>query len=99
MTTIKLTCEGCGKIELAPWDIHVRFRLDDEQWSYYFQCPHCGLRDNKQINGHMGRLLERSGCDCEPWTWPAELDEPHTGPPITLDDLIDLMVELEQGVM
>jgi hypothetical protein len=27
---------------------------------------------------------------------PAELEESHDGPPLTLDDLIDLMMELEK---
>ena len=29
------------------------------------------------------------------WSWPAELSEPHSGPPLTPDDLLDLHVLLE----
>lgn len=36
-----------------------------------------------------------AGAPHERWSWPAELAEPHSGPPLTPDDLLDLHVLLE----
>lgn len=99
MTSFRTHCNRCDlQVVLDKKRAGVRYNRDTEKWSYWFACPKCGTHDEHRTSRLLAQEMIGDGIPVTAWTWPAELDEPHAGPPITLDDLIDLMVELEQGV-
>jgi hypothetical protein len=96
MATIRASCIECGDVELTTADVRVRVCLEDNQGSYSFRCPHCRMAVVKPAEPRIVDLLVASGVEMSTWSLPAELQEPHQGPPIDHDDLLDFH-ELLQG--
>ena len=89
MTTIKACCPGCGEIDLVADDILLRIGAVRTSNTYGFSCPDCGDFVEKTADDRIIRLLLSGGVMPVPLHIPAEALEIHTGPPLTLDDLLD----------
>jgi hypothetical protein len=96
VTTIRANCPSCGDVQLRAADLTVRVCSDDEQGSYCFQCPTCAQAVAKDASRRIVDLLVSSGVRMEVWRLPAELSEPHTGDPLSPDDLLDFHLLLGQ---
>jgi len=70
-------------------DVTVRICSDDDSGSYWFRCPACVGPVSRAASPRVVELLVSSGVRIEMWRAPAELDEPHYGPPLTFDDLLE----------
>lgn len=96
MTTIEATCPSCGTIERTPADFELAV-CDDPSASWYaFGCPSCNERIQKHADERVIALLIAEGVAPIRWRLPMELLEGHDGPPITLDDVLDFHLLLEQ---
>ena len=96
MTTVRAQCPACGDVQLQIDDLTVRVCNDDETPSTYrFTCPGCDETVDRDASPRIVDLLVSAGASHELWSWPAELAEHHSGPPLTPDDLLDLHVLLE----
>lgn len=95
MTTIKATCPGCGEVSLTADDIHLRIGAAPSDNSYAFSCPECSSFVEKPASDRVVRLLLSGGVMPQVHDVPAEALEPHSGPPITYDDIIDFHHMLE----
>jgi predicted RNA-binding Zn-ribbon protein involved in translation (DUF1610 family) len=96
MTTVRAQCPACGDVQLQIDDLTVRVCSDVEIPSAYrFRCPKCAETVHREASPRIVDLLVSAGAPHERWTWPAELAEPRSGPPLTPDDLLDLHVLLE----
>lgn len=94
--TIRVTCPRCGQVTVAREDITVRPCVDDATHSsYWFICPDCSERVSHLAHPQIVGLLVDAAANVDPWFLPIDLFEQHVGPPIVLDDLIDLHLELE----
>jgi hypothetical protein len=95
MTTVRAQCPACGDVQLQINDLTVRV-CDDEDTpgAYRFQCPGCEQTVSRPASPRIIELLVSAGAPHELWTWPAELAEARSGPPLTSDDLLDLHVLL-----
>lgn len=90
MATIRASCDQCGDVELTTADVAVRVCNEDNQGSYSFQCPTCGVIVVKPAEPRTVDLLVASGVSYATWSVPAELLEPRgVGGAITHDDLLD----------
>jgi hypothetical protein len=89
MTTIKATCPGCGEIDLTADDIVLRIGAAQAN-TYGFTCPACGDFVEKPADDRVVRLLLSGGVVPVPVHVPAEAFEPHEGPAITYDDILEL---------
>lgn len=90
MATIRASCEECGDVELTTADVAVRVCADDNQGSYSFQCPTCGVIVVKPAEPRTVDLLVASGVEYAMWNLPAELLEPRgSGSVIDHDELLD----------
>lgn len=88
---VKATCPRCGDVELAPLELGLYVCSTLDASSYHFTCPGCDEIVVKSAADHrIVTLLSSVGVPVTQWDLPAELDEVHAGPPLTLDDLIDL---------
>jgi len=96
MTWIEATCPTCGTVECTP----AMFELavcDQKESSYYvFECPECTERVQKHAEARVIELLIAEGVKPRVWSLPAEILETHAGPALTVDDLLDFHIALEQ---
>jgi uncharacterized Zn finger protein len=96
MATIRASCDHCGDVELTTADVAVRVCNEDNQGSYSFQCPTCGVVVVKPAEPRTVDLLVASGVSYATWSVPAELLEPRgIGDAISHDDLLDFHQLLE----
>ncbi|MEZ5116713.1 MAG: hypothetical protein R2737_10635 [Candidatus Nanopelagicales bacterium] len=94
MTTIKATCPLCGDVDLAPRDVRVVDALTAGWASYEFTCPQCQELVHKGADAEVVQLLAGAGVRVDHLDIPAEALEPHDGPPIGYDDVLDFVLHL-----
>lgn len=101
MTRIRATCPRCGEVELpaAEVELHV-VRAPDGQLAsgthYAFDCPECGERVRKDADERICQLLTGSGVNVRVTPAARHPESPPDGPPLTVDDLIDLHLLLQR---
>ena len=96
VATVRASCPSCGDVELISWDLTVHVCADDNSGSYSFRCPECEMAVAKPADSKIVDLLVSSGVRLAVWHRPAELDEAHSGAPITYDDLLDFHYAIQQ---
>ena len=106
-TVIRATCseasggKGCGDVRVPSLDVVLRYTKgkEEEGGQYRFVCPTCKRIILKDASFTIVSLLQTSGVRTELIEPPLELLErprEDEGAPITLDDIIDLGLQLEQ---
>lgn len=104
-TTVKASCASCGNdVTLGINDVTVRILTGHEKeengQQYRFRCPICGKINLKETTVYIISTLVSAGARKETWDLPLELMEhprEDIQPPITLDDIIDFHVEIENS--
>lgn len=99
--TLGATCPYCGPVDLTPADITLMVETDPGrgyvfEGFYSFFCTPCGLAFSFEAPPLVVELLVTAGVRVT--AMPAELAEPHTGPVISHDDLLDLHLALADWV-
>jgi hypothetical protein len=89
-THIIVSCRDCGQARMPLEDVTVRGCLDDDQWSYRFTCPECGLPTVEATSVTRALDAVEIGVSVETWRYPSELDEEHDGPLLNLVDVLEL---------
>jgi hypothetical protein len=87
------SCPRCGDLDVTAEQMWLVLTDGADRDHYVFHCPGCGHHVRRGAHAITVRLLERM----VPVEWleiPAEALEKHDGPPLTEDDLIDLMLAL-----
>ena len=92
-SSLLATCPGCGDVVVDVVGTRVRRGSDPAACWYAFVCPSCTRRVQVTAPGHLVAVLVCLGAVEEPEV--PELLEPRQGPPLTLDDLIDLALTLD----
>lgn len=95
VATIKASCPTCGDVELTTRDVQVRLCSTTNEGSYSFRCPACRLAVAKPAEPRIVDVLVASGVRLTVWQMPAELDEAHSGAPVTYDDLLQFHFDLK----
>ena len=88
------SCPRCGDLDVSAEQMWLVLTDRSERDHYFFHCPGCGQHVRRKAHAITVRLLERL-VPVERIEIPAEALEPHDGPPLTEDDLIDLMLTLD----
>jgi len=94
MVSISASCERCKSVKLTEADVRVRVCKDNNYGEYSFKCPICGMTVVKYAEPRTIDLLVASGVAIDTWELPAELKEPHSGPEIDHDDILDFHYDL-----
>lgn len=94
---IRASCPTCGDVELTTRDVRVLLCSTTYQSSYAFQCPSCRVAVSKPAEPRVVDVLLASGITLSVWHLPGELDEPHSGSPISYDDLLEFHFQLRRG--
>lgn len=94
-TTVKANCPSCGQV-CVPSESFTLIKVADSGWaSYRFDCPDCGNMVLRPADDRVVSLLCTSGIELHLTAVPDELaSHPADAPPLTLDDLLDLGLEL-----
>jgi hypothetical protein len=109
MTTIRTTCPRCGEVDMGPESILLSVAQGGREGTYRFTCPTCYDAVEKRADRKIVALLVSAGVDVagrggssEERTEPMfdqELEDPRgelpSGPPLTIDDLIDFHFQLQ----
>lgn len=96
MTTIKASCPCCGDVDLTPAQVRLVV-CSVQSWSYYsFTCRTCREEVRKPAAPKVIALLTSGGVVAEQWSVPAEALEELTGPPISHDDVLDMVLALQR---
>jgi predicted RNA-binding Zn-ribbon protein involved in translation (DUF1610 family) len=90
------SCPRCGDLDVSAEQMWLVLTDRSERNHYFFNCPGCGQHVRRKAHAITVRLLERL-VPVETIEIPAEALEPHDGPPLTEDDLIDLMLTLDDA--
>lgn len=88
------SCPRCGDLDVSAEQMWLVLTGGAGRDHYFFHCPGCGQHVRRKAHAITVRLLERL-VPVERIEIPAEALEPHTGSPLTEDDLIDLMLSLD----
>jgi len=96
MTRIEATCPTCGPVERTPADFELAVCTHIPASYYAFTCPGCEQRIQKAAEERVVELLIAEGVRPSHWELPAEMLEEHDGPPLTMDDLLDMHLLLER---
>ncbi|MHB8340082.1 MAG: hypothetical protein ACYDB7_02780 [Mycobacteriales bacterium] len=94
MTTIKATCPTCGEVDLTPEQVRLVVCGNGPLSYYGFDCPTCLEDIRKPADEHIVSLLTSGGVRPSVWSIPAEALEPHPGPALGYDDLLDFALQL-----
>ena len=84
-------------MRVRPGDVTLRNCVDDDRWDYRVRCPLCGLLAVEPSDRWLALEAFGAGAGLERWHLPSELEEPHTGPPISLRDVFDLVLALSEA--
>jgi predicted RNA-binding Zn-ribbon protein involved in translation (DUF1610 family) len=103
VTRIRATCPACGEVDLQPDDVVLHIvRAPDgvvaDGSEYRFLCPSCTDEVAKPADERIAQLLTTGGvhvAEAAP-ALPPHPEAPLPGPPLTLDDLLDLHLGLER---
>ena len=90
-------CPLCGEVELLAEQMWLVLTNVPDRDHYGVDCPGCGRTFRHAADAATVGLL----AGLLPVEWldlPAEALEVHTGPAITIDDLLDAMLSLERAV-
>ena len=93
-TRITASCPTCGEVELSAEHMWVVLADPAERSHYGFRCPVCATTSQHAADAETLSVLA-AFVPVETLQVPAEALEQHSGAPLTTDDLIDLMVELD----
>lgn len=97
MTTIKAHCPCCGDVDLTSPQVRLVVCSVPAWSSYAFTCPRCRDEVRKPAAPEIVQLLITGGVVAERWIIPAEALEPHVGPVITANDVLDFTLALGQA--
>lgn len=98
MTQINASCPVCGPVRTTNHDVLLMVCTDASLSYYSFPCPNCREIVKKSADESIISLLMSGGVRPIVWEVPREALEPHSGPPISLDDLIDFGLFLERNI-
>lgn len=96
-TTVLSTCPICGDVRVPARDVVLtEYTNRPEASSYRFTCPQCGDLVQKPAQDWVVNALKNAAVVHRSLRIPAEAFEAHRGPAITLDDVLDLALQLEK---
>ena len=92
---VRVSCPGCGAIEVRADDVTIRACSDRAQNTYRFQCSRCDTFVIKDAVHSILLLLLRAGVRVDTWHGTEELGEPRDGSRIHVDELVGFHLQSE----
>jgi hypothetical protein len=90
---LSVLCPTCGEVDLASDQVWLVLATAADRSHYRFHCSTCDQSVRRHADETVIALLAELVA-VEELVIPAEALESHVGPPLTSDDLLDLMLAL-----
>jgi hypothetical protein len=94
--SVRVLCPDCSVVRVPATEVTLRNCVDDGRWDYWFLCPGCERLSAGVSTTWLAVEAFAAGSALEVWHLPAELSEPHDGPPLSLVDLVELHLALTE---
>jgi hypothetical protein len=92
---LSVLCPTCGEVDLTSDRVWLVIASEPDRSHYGFRCSTCERTVSRPADGDVIALLAEFVA-VEELEIPAEALEPHDGPALTTDDLLDLMLALDE---
>jgi hypothetical protein len=92
---LTVLCPSCGEVDLSADQVWLVVASVADRSHYRFTCAGCDRSVRRPADETVVALLSELVA-VEEFEIPAEALETHDGPPLTSDDLLDLVLALEQ---
>jgi hypothetical protein len=93
-TVVRVSCADCGDLTLRPKDLRLFTTPCAYECRYAFTCPCCSAWISKSAAPYMVQALRQAGVPEQRARVPREVFEPHRGPAISMDEVLDFALEL-----
>jgi hypothetical protein len=94
MHVVLVLCAACGSVELTPDEITVRVCWENNQGTFGFSCPLCGVVNIKHAEPRVVDLLVSGGAQLVMWHLPIVLVEHGSGDVLTEDELDNAIIDI-----
>lgn len=95
-TSVKVRCSRCGEFVVAASELRVT-RDAPGAGMFLFTCPNCRRDVWQEAEPSTLLILRSAGVRFADGVAPLELVEPHLGPPISWDDVLDARSGMSHG--
>jgi hypothetical protein len=95
--TVRVVCPGCGPLVVPAADIRCEVEAEGGTGLCELRCPVCSATLLVRAQAAAVETMRDGGAGHITGSVPFELLEPHTGPPLSWDDLLDFKLALESS--
>ena len=94
---VRVVCPGCGPLVVPAAELRCELEADGGKGICELRCPACSATLVVRAEAAAVEAMRGAGAGHMSGSVPFELLEPHTGPPLSWDDLLDFKLALERG--
>lgn len=94
---VRVACPGCGPVVLPAKDLRCELESAGDKGICELRCPVCSTMVLVPAGPVAVETMRGGGAGHMSGSVPFELLEPHTGPPLSWDDVLDFTLALEAG--
>jgi hypothetical protein len=95
---VRVVCPGCGPVVLPARELRCELESAGGKGICELRCPVCSILLLVPAGPLAVETMREGGASQMSGSVPFELLEPHTGPPLSWDDLLDFKLELDSGL-
>jgi hypothetical protein len=92
---VRVVCPGCGPVVLPAKELRCEVQAPGGEGICELSCPVCSTLLIVPAGPVAVETMRDGGAGHMSGSVPFELLEPHTGPPLTWDDILDFKLELD----
>ena len=92
---VRVVCPGCGPLVVPAAELRCEVEADGDNGLCELSCPVCSATLLVRAPAATVEVMRDGGAGHMTGSVPFELLEPHTGPPLSWDDLLDFKLALD----
>ena len=92
---VRVVCPGCGPLVVPAADVRCELEATGHKGICELRCPVCSIMVFVAAEAAAVEAMRGGGAGHMSGSVPFELLEPHTGPPLSWDDLLDFKLALD----
>jgi hypothetical protein len=93
---VRVVCPGCGPLVVPAADVRCELEATGHKGICELSCPVCSIMVLVAAEAAAVETMRGGGAGHMSGSVPFELLEPHAGPPLSWDDLLDFKLALER---
>src|ERR1044072_4427727 len=94
---VRVVCPGCGPLVVPAAKLRCEVEAEGDRGLCELSCPVCSTTLLVRAQAAAVETMRDGGAGHITGSVPFELLEPHTGPPLSWDDLLDFKLALDGG--